>query len=352
MHILLKQGIQLFIVVYGGVFIHLAVFLINIPNQRDMYKKISFLLFDFGIMCLSGGLSLFWELKNIPINFIVYISLVALAPLGLDFLLGSLNLCIERKKELSLVRLVSGVVASLGGVLFFLAIPSNIVYAIGYFFLALIFTLFLVLEIGNYRPLKKLCIELMWFFLIVSLNILLILAMMLVQLSGKIDLMPPFWVIVILSVFSIVLLFFRHPEIFAVLEVESQKQRYLHPRLTHTESEKLKNKLEVYMENNQPFLDFELRLSDLAKAIDTSPHSLSEIINTNFNCGYVQFVNKYRIRLACKELLSNKEKTILAIAFDSGFNSKSTFNNAFKEITGITPSEFRREKRPIKDASF
>lgn len=100
-------------------------------------------------------------------------------------------------------------------------------------------------------------------------------------------------------------------------------------------------RLAKLMSDQLCFLDSNLNLIKLANLLGLTPHQLSYVINTGFNMNFFQFVNQYRIEKA-KELLINNSKnyTILAIAYDSGFNSKTAFNTTFKKITGQTPTEF------------
>jgi AraC-like DNA-binding protein len=84
---------------------------------------------------------------------------------------------------------------------------------------------------------------------------------------------------------------------------------------------------------------------DVAEKLNVSTNNLSQIINEKLGKNFYDFVNEYRVETA-KELLLNPKKqhlTLLAIAFDSGFNSKSSFNNVFKKQTSLTPSEFKKQ---------
>lgn len=106
----------------------------------------------------------------------------------------------------------------------------------------------------------------------------------------------------------------------------------------------LKQQLTSLMTEQRPYLESELNLVKLASLLSISPHQLSYLINTGFNENFFQFINKYRVEKAKELLLSSKKEnlTILGIAFESGFNSKTSFNTTFKKITGQTPSEFKR----------
>jgi len=100
------------------------------------------------------------------------------------------------------------------------------------------------------------------------------------------------------------------------------------------------------MENNKEYLNPDLTLVELSKKLHISPNHLSQIINTNFGLNFNDYLNQYRIHEAQRQLSSSelKSKSILEIMFDSGFNSKSVFNTAFKKITGTTPSAYRNKQ--------
>ncbi len=103
------------------------------------------------------------------------------------------------------------------------------------------------------------------------------------------------------------------------------------------------------MINSKPYLDSELNLIKLAELLSFTPHQLSYIINTGFKVNFFHFINNYRVEEA-KQLLLNHKKdnlSILGIAYESGFNSKTSFNTTFKKITGQTPSEFKKRSSTL-----
>ena len=97
------------------------------------------------------------------------------------------------------------------------------------------------------------------------------------------------------------------------------------------------------MECERPYKRAELTLGELAWALDTSPHRLSEVLNAQLRLSFHDFVNGYRVREVQKRLASpdGARYTYLALALDAGFASKSTFNAVFKKQTGMTPSVYR-----------
>ncbi|NNG01970.1 MAG: AAA family ATPase [Desulfobacteraceae bacterium] len=101
--------------------------------------------------------------------------------------------------------------------------------------------------------------------------------------------------------------------------------------------------LQDYMTNLKAYRNQSLSLSSLAKAVKMPQRSITNALNSCLEQNFHTFVNSYRIE-AVKQALcdpANKDKTILEIAYAQGFNSKSTFNEVFKEIVGTTPSKFR-----------
>ncbi len=101
------------------------------------------------------------------------------------------------------------------------------------------------------------------------------------------------------------------------------------------------------MEKEKIYLKPDLNLKTLAQHLNVHYNYLSQIINEQLHQGFNDFINNYRIEAAKKKLLDPAEdnKTILDIAYDTGFYSKSVFNTAFKKFTGMTPSEFKRDKK-------
>ncbi|MDT7831481.1 helix-turn-helix domain-containing protein [Flavobacteriaceae bacterium S356] len=98
----------------------------------------------------------------------------------------------------------------------------------------------------------------------------------------------------------------------------------------------------TYMEKEKPYLNPELNLSDLATALDMSRAQLSQVINNGFNKNFNDFVNSFRIDTFKEKLKEGKHKqlSLLGIAYDSGFNSKATFNRVFKKLTSTSPTEY------------
>ena len=103
-----------------------------------------------------------------------------------------------------------------------------------------------------------------------------------------------------------------------------------------------KEKILQQMQVQKAYEDPELSLTTLARELKTNPAVISRTINQGFEQNFNDFVNQFRID-AVKKMLDkgeHKKQTLLGIAFDCGFNSKATFNRAFKKATGLSPKEW------------
>jgi AraC-like DNA-binding protein len=126
-----------------------------------------------------------------------------------------------------------------------------------------------------------------------------------------------------------------------------QKTTASKPRFSEDTLVLLKTRVINLMESERLFLDNELGLPELAKEMAVSPHDLSYLLNEGFGLNFFQFINGYRVNEAKQLMLSGKYRhlNILGIAYNAGFNSKTTFNTAFKKETGLSPSQFIQQTR-------
>jgi AraC-like DNA-binding protein len=112
------------------------------------------------------------------------------------------------------------------------------------------------------------------------------------------------------------------------------------------ELEEWKRRIERYLAEQRPYLNSNLTLQEMAQDLDTNPSVLSRAINQGFRQNFNELINAYRVG-AVKERLGkpdSQQYTLLAIALDCGFNSKATFNRAFRKHTGRSPSEYLRDQ--------
>jgi AraC-like DNA-binding protein len=125
-------------------------------------------------------------------------------------------------------------------------------------------------------------------------------------------------------------------------EAEPQKEKYSKSGLTKELSDKLYASLIALMNKDALYRKDDLSIGDLASRLEVHPNYLSQVINEREKKNFYDFVNHYRIE-EFKKLMSdpkNRNLTLLAVAFECGFNSKSSFNRYFKKTIGQTPSEY------------
>lgn len=111
--------------------------------------------------------------------------------------------------------------------------------------------------------------------------------------------------------------------------------------------EQIWEQLNEQMRTQKPFLQEDLNIETLANQLDIPSYKLSSVINKKWKGTYFDYINTHRVNEA-KAILSNPEQNhlkILAVAIDSGFTNKATFNRVFKKYTHSTPSAFRKEQQ-------
>jgi AraC-like DNA-binding protein len=168
----------------------------------------------------------------------------------------------------------------------------------------------------------------------------------------------PVSLVLVVVLYMIGILGLRQPEVFwpavlgdpreeatAAVEPSADEPKYRKSGLDPERAAAIEQALTALMSDEQPQNDADLTLQQLADRLAVSPHNLSEVINARVGTTFHDFVNGYRVEEARRRLVdpATAHLTILAIALESGFRSKSTFNKVFKRFTGVTPSEFRRE---------
>ncbi len=136
----------------------------------------------------------------------------------------------------------------------------------------------------------------------------------------------------------------KQPIIFPPEKETTQTKKYETSTLTNEQAYEYLELLRLLMKNEKLYLNSDLTLQKLSEHLSISQHHLSQIINEKLKQNFFDFVNSYRIEEA-KCLLTDPRGellTILAIGQEVGFNSKSSFNAAFKKHTGKTPTQFKQ----------
>lgn len=163
--------------------------------------------------------------------------------------------------------------------------------------------------------------------------------------AGAVSLVGQFvFFLVALNTFVIGYRAMHQPEIISgPLEAEPGR-RYERSSLNPENAALYEARLRETMEREKLFLDPELTLPKLARALDLPASHLSQVINERLGRNFYEFVNGYRVDAARQRLASpaSGQQKMIAIAFDCGFNSLATFNRVFKELAGRPPSDFRK----------
>ncbi len=161
------------------------------------------------------------------------------------------------------------------------------------------------------------------------------------------------WVIMTSIVYGIGYTSLSKPEVFQKSSQELLNSfsksitKYRHTRVSEDKFHEVVERLQNLLEKEFLYRDPNLRLTSMAKIMDIRPNILSRIINEHYNLNFNQLINNYRIEEVQQKLADPKfdKYTILGIAFEVGFNSKSSFNSAFKNKLGLSPKEFRKSTR-------
>ncbi|MCX6254187.1 MAG: helix-turn-helix domain-containing protein [Bacteroidia bacterium] len=247
-------------------------------------------------------------------------------------------------------------------------ISLRIVYSICFFLSVTIYSILAFIEIRKHQKnLKNLVsytsgvITLNWL-KIVSISfytayfVLFILGGL--NMIGNIIPFDPYFVIFgFIALFSFVYSFYgiKQPVIFGQeLKQDDDKkdsEKYIKSGLKESQAKDYLQKMISYVESNKPYLDGDLSIHDLSLMTGIPRHHITQVLNEKHKRNFFTFINEYRVKEVIDRFSDPKynQYTILAIAFDAGFNSKTTFNSIFKSQTGLTPSKFREKSTGISD---
>lgn len=121
------------------------------------------------------------------------------------------------------------------------------------------------------------------------------------------------------------------------------QKKYESSNLRENQKNEMVEKLLNYVVTEKPYLQPELTLNQLAEQTKIPSHHLSQVINEKIEQSFGDFINNYRVEKAKMMLADDKYShfTIIAMAYEAGFNSKTAFYESFKKFTGTTPSNYR-----------
>lgn len=159
------------------------------------------------------------------------------------------------------------------------------------------------------------------------------------------------YVAVTIFIFLIGYFGFRQGAIFSdnpaepLLAPNNEKPKYIKSSLTAEMGQEYLQQLEDLMTGKKPYLESKITLKQVADMLEIHPNHLSQIINEHLNQSFYDLINSYRVEEVKARLKQDNTRrfTLLAHAYDSGFSSKSSFNEVFKKATGMTPSAYQRQ---------
>lgn len=143
------------------------------------------------------------------------------------------------------------------------------------------------------------------------------------------------------------ILFFVSITSFGLVHTEEKKGKYWYSNLSNFEARELMVRLDGYVRDTQIYRRPGLTLKELASGMGLTERHLSQVINDVNGQNFYDFINSYRVEHAKGILNQNADnrRTMFDIFWESGFNSKTTFNTTFKKFTGQTPTDFQKSFR-------
>lgn len=177
------------------------------------------------------------------------------------------------------------------------------------------------------------------------------------EVKVKVDLFMYVYLILVIVIYFISYMSLKTPEMFKLeeennkntdevkevptIDLKAQKSLEEFEQMQAETKEQL-NLLQAFMENEKPYINTDLSLQSLADDLNLSRHQVSNLINQQHHKNFYEFVNSYRVE-EVKFLMQQPENQnikLMSLAYDAGFNSKSSFNRTFKQVTEMTPSQY------------
>ena len=161
--------------------------------------------------------------------------------------------------------------------------------------------------------------------------------------SEKVDMVSSLVdIIVLFSLTIVTALYCKKPPEKTVTQLCDISEKYEKSALSEAQAQEILSLVDQVMAQEKLFLDSELNIEKLASVINTPMQYLSQAINQYRSINFYELIANYRIEYAKILLTEEPKKSVMTVAMDSGFNAKSTFNQAFKKLTGVTPTQFKK----------
>jgi AraC-like DNA-binding protein len=193
---------------------------------------------------------------------------------------------------------------------------------------------YLTLQAGQHR-------DQYWLIIALVLLTVMLLVLELAALSGIIESLQLAWSTTLTRLAFVFLMFASFFRIFSwQYAIDMAKVPSAQRLLTHQDKQ-YALQIETFLSNEHLYREMGLSRPDLASKLGVAESRLSHIINRHFGCNFNILINRRRVQEAQDRLLKEPGTQITVIAFEVGFNSIATFNRVFKEIAGVSPSEWR-----------
>lgn len=224
-----------------------------------------------------------------------------------------------------------------GRILDFLSIPLPL--ALMTFYLSRMFKQ-LSAEKVLHGTLRK-CLAL---FILINLFTIVLHLSMIAGLSGDIwkIILPAVYSIIEFALFIAVLLFL--PLVPDQQKVQQSGESQRQERLSNSVRQGYVSKLKSLLENEPLYLRPGLKIIEVAELLDVPQHGLSEAINLELETSFQNLINGYRIEHVTRAMMKSSQDNLLDLAISSGFGSKAAFNRAFKQVHGVSPSNWRSQQ--------
>ena len=157
-----------------------------------------------------------------------------------------------------------------------------------------------------------------------------------------------FFIFVVIMFFSIGYFILLMPDVYGKIHSEFKEdsvknEKYKKNFIDDKKKREYISRINKALNEDKLYLESDITIKQFSEFTEIPSHHLSQVLNDAFGKNFYTFINEFRVEYAAKLLSENPSANILSVCFQSGFNSKSVFNDVFKKFKGFTPSEFREK---------